>query len=129
VSEQGKQNRTVMLVDDSLTIRRSAELLLTQAGFDVISVADGFDALGAISDHNPDIILMDINMPRLDGYRACILLKQNDLTRDIPIIMLSGSNSPFDRARGDLAGAVSFLSKPFSGDELLREVRTQLPAS
>jgi twitching motility two-component system response regulator PilG len=112
----------VLVIDDSNTIRRSAELFLREAGYDVVLADDGFDALAKISDHQPQIIFVDIMMPRLDGYQTCALIKQNPLFKSTPVIMLSSKDGVFDRARGRLAGSDCYLTKPFTKEGLLRAV-------
>ncbi len=112
----------VLVIDDSNTIRRSAELFLRQAGYDVILAEDGFDALAKISDHHPRVIFVDIMMPRLDGYQTCALIKQNPRLRSTPVIMLSSKDGVFDRARGRLAGSDRYLTKPFTKEGLLAAV-------
>ncbi len=112
----------VMIIDDSNTIRRSAEIFLTQAGCQVILAEDGFDALAKITDHHPDVIFVDIMMPRLDGYQACSLIKKNPKFRATPVIMLSSKDGVFDRARGRMVGSDEYLTKPFSKDSLLKAV-------
>jgi len=113
----------VMVIDDSSTIRRSAEIFLVQAGCQVILAEDGFDALAKISDHVPDLIFCDILMPRLDGYQTCALIKKSPKFRDTPVIMLSSKDGLFDRARGRLVGSDEYLTKPFTKDSLLKTVR------
>lgn len=113
----------VMVIDDSNTIRRSAEIFLLQAGCEVILAEDGFDALAKITDHRPDIIFVDIMMPRLDGYQTCALIKKNSRLRDTPVIMLSSKDGLFDRARGRLVGSDEYLTKPFSKEALVAAVR------
>jgi twitching motility two-component system response regulator PilG len=112
----------VLIIDDSNTIRRSAELFLRQAGYEVILAEDGFDALSKISDHQPSIIFVDVMMPRLDGYQTCALIKQNPVYRSTPVIMLSSKDGLFDRARGRLAGSDRYLTKPFNKDGLISAV-------
>ena len=109
----------VMVVDDSKTIRRTAENLLAKAGCVVDSAVDGFDALGRVSAFDPDLIFIDVLMPRLDGYQTCALIKNNPRFRAIPIIMLSSKDSIFDKARGRIVGASDYLTKPFTSDELM----------
>ena len=113
----------VLVIDDSNTIRRSAEMFLRQAGYEVILAEDGFDALAKISDHQPNVIFVDIMMPRLDGYQTCALIKQNPMLKSIPVIMLSSKDGVFDRARGRLAGSDRYLTKPFTKDGLLEAVQ------
>ena len=112
----------VLVIDDSNTIRRSAEMFLRQAGFDVILAEDGFDALAKISDHRPRVIFVDIMMPRLDGYQTCALIKQNPALKSTPVIMLSSKDGVFDRARGRLAGSDRYLTKPFTKEALIEAV-------
>ena len=119
----------VMVIDDSNTIRRSAEIFLIQAGCEVVLAEDGFDALAKIADHQPQIIFVDIMMPRLDGYQTCALIKKNPSLRDTPVIMLSSKDGLFDRARGRLVGSDQYLTKPFSKDNLLEAVRRHLPTN
>jgi len=112
----------VLVIDDSNTIRRSAELFLRQAGFEVILAEDGFDALAKINDHQPHVIFVDIMMPRLDGYQTCALIKQNPELKSTPVIMLSSKDGVFDRARGRLAGSDRYLTKPFTQEALVEVV-------
>jgi len=114
----------VMVIDDSNTIRRSAEIFLGQAGCQVLLAEDGFDALAKIADHNPDVIFVDIMMPRLDGYQTCALIKKNAELASTPVIMLSSRDGLFDRARGRMAGSDEYLTKPFTKDSLLKAVAT-----
>ena len=113
----------VMIIDDSNTIRRSAEVFLSQAGCEVILAQDGFDALSKITDHEPDVVFVDIMMPRLDGYQTCSLIKRNAKYRATPVIMLSSKDGLFDRARGRMVGSDEYLTKPFTKDTLLTAVR------
>lgn len=113
---------TVMVIDDSNTIRRSAEIFMTQAGCQVVLAEDGFDALAKIADHAPDLIFCDVMMPRLDGYQTCALIKKNPRFAAIPVIMLSSKDSLFDRARGKMVGSDCYLTKPFTRDSLLQVV-------
>ena len=108
----------VMIIDDSKTIRRTAETLLQKAGCDVVTAVDGFDALSKIVDNNPDIIFVDIMMPRLDVYQTCALIKNNPEYANKPVIMLSSKDGLFDKARGRIVGSDEYLTKPFSKDEL-----------
>ena len=113
----------VMVIDDSNTIRRSAEIFLNQVGCEVILAQDGFDALSKITDHQPDVVFVDIMMPRLDGYQTCSLIKRNSKYRATPVIMLSSKDGLFDRARGRMVGSDEYLTKPFTKDTLLMAVR------
>ncbi|HET7358992.1 MAG TPA: twitching motility response regulator PilG [Rhodanobacteraceae bacterium] len=112
-----------MVIDDSKTIRRTAETLLKKAGCDVLTAVDGFEALAKISDLKPHIIFVDIMMPRLDGYQTCALIKNNQQFRSTPVIMLSSKDGLFDKARGRIVGAEQYLTKPFTRDELLSAIR------
>ena len=114
----------VMVIDDSNTIRRSAEIFLGQAGCEVLLAEDGFDALAKITDHKPDVIFVDIMMPRLDGYQTCALIKKNARLTATPVIMLSSRDGLFDRARGRMVGSDEYLTKPFTKDSLLKAVST-----
>jgi len=116
----------VMVIDDSNTIRRSAEIFLMQAGCQVILADNGFDALAKIADHQPDLIFVDIMMPRLDGYQTCALIKKNGKHRTTPVIMLSSKDSLFDRARGRMVGSDEYLTKPFTKESLLKAVEGHL---
>jgi len=113
----------IMVIDDSSTIRRSAEIFLGQAGYQVVTAEDGFDALAKINDHQPALILCDILMPRLDGYQTCALIKKSAKFHATPVLMLSSKDGLFDRARGAMVGASAYLTKPFSKDSLLTAVR------
>jgi len=113
----------VMVIDDSNTIRRSAEIFLKQAGCEVILANDGFEALAKINDHEPAIIFCDILMPRLDGYQTCALIKRSPRFSRTPVVMLSSKDGLFDRARGRMVGSSEYLTKPFSKDSLLGAVR------
>lgn len=116
----------VMVIDDSNTIRRTAETLLKKAGCDVLTADNGFEALPVISAHRPDILFIDIMMPRLDGYQTCALVKNNPKFREIPVIMLSSKDGLFDRAKGRVVGAEQYLTKPFTRDDLLGAIRKHL---
>lgn len=112
----------VLVIDDSNTIRRSAEIFLKQGGYEVLLAEDGFDALSKVSDHCPDIIFCDILMPRLDGYQTCAIIKRNPRFADTPVIMLSSKDGLFDKARGRMVGSQDYLTKPFTKDQLLQTV-------
>ena len=117
----------IMVIDDSKTIRRTAENLLSKAGCEVVTAEDGFEALSLVADHHPDLIFVDIMMPRLDGYQTCALIKNNKAYSDTPVVMLSSKDGLFDRAKGRLAGSDQYLTKPFSRDELLEAIRRHIP--
>jgi twitching motility two-component system response regulator PilG len=114
----------VMVIDDSNTIRRSAEIFLKSSGCEVILAEDGFDALAKISNEHPDLIFVDIMMPRLDGYQTCSLIKRNARYKSTPVIMLSSKDGLFDRARGRMVGSDQYLTKPFTQETLLDAVQT-----
>ena len=112
----------VLVIDDSNTIRRSAEIFLKQGGYDVVLAEDGFDALAKVSDHQPDLIFCDILMPRLDGYQTCAIIKRNPHFANVPVIMLSSKDGLFDKARCRMVGSEDYLTKPFTKDQLLQAV-------
>ena len=118
----------VMVIDDSNTIRRSAEIFLRQAGCTVILAEDGFDALAKIADHQPDVVLVAIMMPRLDGYQTCALIKKNVRFASTPVVMLSSKDGLFDRARGRMVGSDEYLTKPFTRDSLIASVAAHAAA-
>jgi twitching motility two-component system response regulator PilG len=128
VENEALKGVKVMVIDDSNTIRRSAEIFLNQAGCQVILAQDGFDALSKITDHDPDVVFVDIMMPRLDGYQTCSLIKRNAKYRTTPVIMLSSKDGLFDRARGRMVGSDEYLTKPFTKDTLLSAVREHAAA-
>ena len=118
----------VMVIDDSKTIRRTAETLLRREGCEVVTASDGFEALAKIADQNPQIIFVDIMMPRLDGYQTCALIKNNQTYRSVPVIMLSSKDGLFDKARGRIVGSEQYLTKPFTREELLDAIRKHVNA-
>ena len=124
--ENGFSNVKVMVIDDSKTIRRTAETLLKKEGCEVVTATDGFEALSKIADEKPDIIFVDIMMPRLDGYQTCALIKNNQVFRGTPVVMLSSKDGLFDRARGRIVGSDQYLTKPFTKDELLGAISNQV---
>ncbi len=116
------EDLTIMVIDDSKTIRRTAETLLEKAGCKVVTATDGFDALAKIADTRPDLIFVDIMMPRLDGYQTCALIKNNSEFKSTPVIMLSSKDGLFDKAKGRIVGSDQYLTKPFSKNELLAAI-------
>src|SRR5471032_966233 len=118
----------VLVIDDSNTIRRSAEIFLRQGGHEVVLAEDGFDALAKVNDHTPDLIFCDILMPRLDGYQTCAIIKRNPRFSAVPVIMLSSKDGVFDKARGRMVGSEDYLTKPFTKEQLLRAVAQYHPA-
>lgn len=113
----------VLVIDDSNTIRRSAEIFLKQGGHEVMLAEDGFDALAKVNDYQPDVVFCDILMPRLDGYQTCAIIKRNVKFATLPIVMLSSKDGVFDKARGRMVGAQDYLTKPFTKDQLLQAVQ------
>lgn len=126
MSQQDKDKRKVLVVDDSETIRRTAEALLRKEGYEVYVAEDGFKAFSSIVDFSPDIIFLDIMMPRLDGYQVCSVIKNNKEYEHIPVVMLSSKDSIFDKARGKVSGSEVFMSKPFSKEELVNVIKEHL---
>ena len=126
VPQSANLNVKVMVIDDSKTIRRSAETLLKKVGCEVVTAIDGFEALAKITEHKPDIIFVDIMMPRLDGYQTCALIKNNQAFKATPVIMLSSKDSIFDRARGRIVGSEKYLTKPFSKEDLINAITTHV---
>lgn len=122
-SYSGLDGMKVMVVDDSKTIRRTAETLLKKEGCEVVTATDGFEALSKITDQDPDIIFVDIMMPRLDGYQTCALIKNNSVYKSTPVIMLSSKDGLFDKARGRIVGSEQYLTKPFTKEELLGAIK------
>ena len=125
-ASRGLNGLKILVVDDSKTIRRTAETLLSKEGCQVFTAIDGFDALSKIADHQPDLIFVDIMMPRLDGYQTCSLIKHNKVFKKTPVIMLSSKDGLFDRARGRIVGSEQYLTKPFTKDELLGAISNQI---
>jgi Response regulators consisting of a CheY-like receiver domain and a winged-helix DNA-binding domain len=125
-AQTGFSGLKIMVIDDSKTIRRTAENLLRKAGCEVITATDGFEALSLVADHHPDLIFVDIMMPRLDGYQTCALIKSNKAYSDTPVVMLSSKDGLFDRAKGRLAGSDQYLTKPFTREELLDAIRRHI---
>ena len=118
----------ILVVDDSATIRRSAESMLTNAGYDVVTAENGFEALSKVAQHNPDLIFVDIMMPRLDGYQTCAIIKNNSQYRSTPVVMLTSKDGLFDQARGRVVGSDLYLTKPFTKEELLAAVQQHAAA-
>ncbi len=118
----------ILVVDDSATIRRSAESMLTTAGYDVVTAENGFEALSKVARHNPDLIFVDIMMPRLDGYQTCAIIKNNSQYRSTPVVMLTSKDGLFDQARGRVVGSDLYLTKPFTKEELLAAVQQHAAA-
>ncbi len=130
VAEEVESSTTglkIMVIDDSKTIRRTAESILSRQGYHVITAVDGYEALAKIAEHEPDIIFVDILMPRLDGYQTCTLIKHNARFRNTPVIMLSSKDGIFDRAKGRVVGAEYYITKPFNQDDLLGAIRRFVP--
>ena len=124
VAAEAVPGAKVLVIDDSNTIRRSAEIFLRQGGHDVVLAEDGFDALSKVNDHAPELIFCDILMPRLDGYQTCAIIKRNPRFAHVPVIMLSSKDGLFDKARGRMVGSQDYLTKPFTKEQLLRAVES-----
>jgi twitching motility two-component system response regulator PilG len=122
LTEHPASTTRVLVIDDSNTIRRSAEIFLRQGGYEVVLAEDGFDALSKVNDHEPHLIFCDILMPRLDGYQTCAIIKRNPRFAQVPVIMLSSKDGVFDKARGRMVGSDDYLTKPFTKEQLLRVV-------
>ena len=122
------QGLRVMVIDDSKTIRRTAESLLKREGADVVTAVDGFEALAKIAEQQPQVIFVDVMMPRLDGYQTCALIKNNQAFKQVPVIMLSSKDGLFDKARGRIVGAEHYVTKPFTREELLNAIRAYVNA-
>jgi len=129
VSEGSAAGTKVLVIDDSNTIRRSAEIFLKQGGHRVVLAEDGFDALAKLSDYQPDLVFCDILMPRLDGYQTCAIIKRNPQFAKVPVIMLSSKDGLFDKARGRMVGSQDYLTKPFTKEQLLQAVRQYKPVA
>ena len=128
MTSQENSGLKVLIIDDSKTIRRTAETILAKEGFSVFTAIDGFDALSKVADHKPDVIFVDIMMPRLDGYQTYALIKHNKAYSKTPIIMLSSKDGLFDRARGRIVGSEEYLTKPFTKEELLNAITLHVAA-
>jgi twitching motility two-component system response regulator PilG len=122
LKEHAASTTRVLVIDDSNTIRRSAEIFLRQGGYEVVLAEDGFDALAKVNDHEPHLIFCDILMPRLDGYQTCAIIKRNPRFANVPVVMLSSKDGVFDKARGRMVGSDDYLTKPFTKEQLLRVV-------
>jgi twitching motility two-component system response regulator PilG len=127
LSNEATAGTKVLVIDDSNTIRRSADIFLKQGGYQVLLAEDGFDALAKVNDLRPDLIFCDILMPRLDGYQTCAIIKRNPNFAGVPVIMLSSKDGLFDKARGRMVGAQDYLTKPFTKDQLLQAVEQHRP--
>ena len=123
MADSGSTPVRVLVIDDSNTIRRSAEIFLKQAGHEVVLAEDGFDALAKLSDYAPDLVFCDILMPRLDGYQTCAIIKRNPQFANVPVVMLSSKDGLFDKARGRMVGSQDYLTKPFTKEQLLQAVQ------
>ena len=124
----GAKKPRILVVDDSATIRRSAETMLANEGCTVFTAENGFEALSKITRHQPDLIFVDIMMPRLDGYQTCAIIKNNAEFRDTPVVMLTSKDGLFDMARGRVVGSDQYLTKPFTREELLGAVKQHAAA-
>lgn len=118
----------VLLVDDSLVVRKIVEVTLWRERIEVVTATDGLGALAAVTDTHPNLMLLDILLPRMDGYQVCQVVRQHQNYRDLPIVFLSSKGSLVDRVRGKLAGATDYISKPFETAELVWTVKRCLSA-
>jgi twitching motility two-component system response regulator PilG len=116
----------VLVVDDSPTVRKIVQLTLQREHMQVLTAADGLSALATVADAGPDLILLDIMLPRMDGYNICQVIRKNLAYRDLPIIMLSGKDGIFDKMRGRLAGSSDYITKPFDSTDLVQTVKRYL---
>jgi twitching motility two-component system response regulator PilG len=116
----------VLVVDDSPTVRKIVQLTLQREHIRVVTAGDGLSALATVADEQPDLILLDIMLPRMDGYNICQVVRKNMAYRDLPIIMLSGKDGLFDKMRGKLAGSTEYITKPFDSAELVQTVKRHL---
>ncbi len=116
----------VLVVDDSPTVRKIVQLTLLREHIQVVTAGDGLSALASVADEQPDLILLDIMLPRMDGYNICQVIRKNMAYRDLPIIMLSGKDGLFDKMRGKLAGSTEYMTKPFDSAELVQTVKRHL---
>src|SRR5579883_2024453 len=121
-----QQEPTVLVVDDSPTVRKIVQMTLQRENIRVITASDGLSALTSVADEMPAVILLDIQLPRMDGYHICQIIRKKLQFRQIPIIMLSGKDGLFDRMRGRLAGSTEYLTKPFDSAELVQTVKKHL---
>lgn len=120
------KNKTILVVDDSPTVRKLITGKLEKCGHEVICAVDGMEALEKINEEIPDLILLDITMPRMDGYQVCKLIRGNDATRDVPVVMISGKDGFFDKVRGRMAGTTGYITKPFGPETLMKTVETYI---
>lgn len=123
---QNTTQRTILVVDDSATVRKLVSITLERQGYRVINAVDGLEALSKINDELPDLILLDIAMPKLDGYQVCKIIRGNQESKDIPVVMLSGKGGFFDKVKGRMAGSTAYLTKPFEPEILIQTIRKYL---
>ena len=114
----------ILLVDDEPDITTNLSAFLKRTGFRTNTADNGETALAIISDEKPDLVVMDVMMPRLDGYQTCALIKNNSEFKATPVVMLSSKDGLFDKAKGRIVGSDQYITKPFSRDELLGTIRT-----
>lgn len=123
-----QDNRPIVAcIDDSPSIQRVVKFTLESSGYQVISIKESLKALTSLLNPKPDLILMDINMPDIDGYQLCSLCRKSSALSDIPIVMLTGRDGILDRVKAKMVGAVGYISKPFLPQELVKTVNTYLP--
>jgi twitching motility two-component system response regulator PilG len=113
----------ILIVDDSPTVRKLVSITMEKNGYSVTTAADGYEAADRLLKGLPDLILLDIAMPGMDGYQVCKLIKENAETAKIPVIMLSGKDGFFDKIRGRMAGSTAYITKPFKPEALVQSVK------
>jgi twitching motility two-component system response regulator PilH len=115
---------SILIVDDNLLERERLEKLLSGAGYQVTKAENGVQALAAVKRNRPDAILMDVNMPEMDGFAATRALRGDSATKDIPIVLVTAKDQKADKAWGQMLGATGYVSKPYTDEQLLAQVRT-----
>ncbi len=113
-----------MVVDDSQTVRNIMGLILNRTGYRSVRVASAMEALQTLTEVIPDLIFLDITLPGMDGLDVCKIIKENERTKDIPVVMLSGNNEVFDKVMGRLAGAADYITKPFEPETIVECLQT-----
>ncbi|NNE67930.1 MAG: response regulator [Pyrinomonadaceae bacterium] len=121
-TETKAEGKKILVVDDSPTVRKLISGKLEKCGHEPICAVDGMDALAKINEEVPDLILLDITMPRMDGYQVCKLIRSNEATKDVPVVMISGKDGFFDKVRGRMAGTSNYITKPFGPETLMKTV-------
>lgn len=124
--ESMSKDRKILVVDDSPTVRKLISSKLEKCGHEVVCAVDGLDALEKLNGMSPDLILLDITMPRMDGYQVCKLIRNNADMKDVPVVMISGKDGFFDKVRGRMAGTTDYITKPFGPETLMKTVENYL---